>query len=206
MNVDGKGKIDLFREHKEEYVAPKRPVLLTVSRAKYLSVSGSGAPGGDQFTARVGALYAMAYTIKMTRRFAGLEDYVIGKLECRWSLEGGGRDFESVPLEKWLWRLLIRTPRFIGKGDLKEAAKKLTEKGKGDCVEHVEIHVMPKEKCVQMLHVGPYENESETVAVMSEMIGEEGWEPGEVHHEIYLSDPRRVAPEKLRTILRIPVR
>ncbi len=198
-------KIDLFKEHKEEYVAAKKPVILTVARAKYLMVSGKGAPGGEEFDCKVGALYAMAYTIKMTRKFAGLQDYVICKLECRWSLPGGGRDFHKVPLEKWLWQMLIRTPDFIGKKDRNEAAGKLVEKGKGEGSESVILDHLSREKCVQMLHVGPYDQEGATAEIMLAKVKDDGFEPGEIHHEIYISDPRRVAPEKLKTILRIPL-
>ncbi len=199
-------KIDLFKQHKEEYAAPKKPVILTVPKAQYLSVSGRGAPGSDEFEAKVGALYSAAYTIKMTRKASGLEDYVICKLECRWSLEGGRNDFGNVPIDKWLWRFLIRTPDFIGKADLEEAAGKLIEKGKGAGVTDVELIPLPGERAVQMLHVGPYEKEGETVAIMLKQAEDGGLERGAIHHEIYLSDPRRVEPENLRTILRIPLR
>lgn len=200
-----KNRIDLFRLHKEEYAAPKKPAVVAVGAANYLSVAGTGGPAGAEFETKIGALYAAAYTVKMTRKFAGLQDYVIGKLECRWTLPGGGRRFDEVPVEQWLWRMLIRTPDFVGKRDLNEAVKKLVEKGKGEGSEHVELHRLPREKCVQMLHVGPYDREGETVERMLARLEEEGLVPGEVHHEIYLSDPRRVAPEKLRTIFRLPL-
>jgi hypothetical protein len=205
-------KIDLFKLHKNEYVAPRQPALVTIKPAQYLAISGQGAPGGEAFTDRIGALYGAAYTIKMTRKFAGKQDYVIGKLECQWWVDGksgecDGDALDSVPPDSWRWRLLIRTPDFIGQPDLDEATAKLQEKGKGGAeLGDVVLTTVAEGDCVQMLHVGPYEREPETVATMRAMAVAEGLTVHGRHHEIYLSDPRRVAPEKLRTILRLPVR
>lgn len=139
-------KVDLYKLHKADYAAPKKPVLLEVAPARYLGIDGEGKPGGEEFQARVGALYGAAFTIKMTRKFAGKGDYAVCKLE---GLDEG--------------------------------------------------------QCVQMLHLGPFDAERETIAVMRAFMDEEGLTRRGLHHEIYLSDPRRVAPERLRTILRLPV-
>lgn len=197
-------KVDLYKLHKAEYAAPKKPTFIQSGKARYLAISGRGAPGGEVFQAKLGALYAMAYTIKMTRKFEGKGDYVICKLEGQyWPDEGVIQDL--IHPDELNWKLLIRTPDFVGSRDLKDAVKKLVEKGKGEGVEGVEILSLPESKCVQMLHVGPYENESETLDQMRTFAGSEGFAVDGQHHEIYLSDPRRVAPEKLRTILRLPV-
>jgi hypothetical protein len=101
---------------------------------------------------------------------------------------------------------LIRTPEFIGKRELEAARKQLAEKGKDPLFKDVELLTLDEGQCVQMLHAGPYDREPETIAQMEAFAAAEGCRFGGLHHEIYLSDPRRVAPEKLRTILRIPVR
>jgi hypothetical protein len=199
-------KIDLFKKHKADYQAPKKPVFVDIRKADYLCIPGSGAPGGEDFQARIGALYGMAFTIKMTRKVEGLGDYTVCKLEAQWWHGEGAPDFAAAPPEEWRWKLMIRTPGVVGKADLKNAAEKLRSKGKGDHVEDVTLESFAQGKCVQMLHVGPYEREGETVAMMSEFVEGEGYVLHGLHHEIYLSDPRRVSPEKLKTILRRPVR
>lgn len=199
-------KVDLYKLHKAEYVAPKKPVVVDTRKAQYLAISGRGAPGGEAFQAKIGALYAMAFTIKMTRKFEGKGDYVISKLEGQYWTDPEDLDFQKARPEQLNWRLLIRTPDFVGKRDLESAASKLTEKGKGEGVNEVERVSLSEGKCVQLLHVGPYDKEPETVEKMMAFAELEGWAVNGRHHEIYLSDPRRVAPEKLRTILRMPVR
>lgn len=199
------GKLDLYREHKAEYVAPRKPVLLTVGPAQYLAISGRGAPGEEAFTSGVGALYAVAFTIKMTSKFAG-RDYKVCHLEGLWWADDEGRDFASLPPEEWNWKLLIRTPDFIGRDELDKATQVLLAKGKPPQTAKVELESLQEGTCVQMLHVGPYCQEQRTIEAMSAFAAESGLTFHGRHHEIYLSDARRVAPERLRTILRHPVR
>jgi hypothetical protein len=198
-------KIDLFKQHKDQYVAPKKPVLLTADEAMYLAIDGRGEPGGDEFTDKIGALYGAAYTIKMTRKFSGQQDYVVCKLEALWWLDDGKDDFAGTPREKWNWKLMIRTPKIVKQQELDKAASALIEKGKSPAVREVKLEEIPEGRCVQMLHVGPYDKESETVEVMEAFAAEQELEFRGRHHEIYLSDPRRVPPERLKTILRHPV-
>jgi hypothetical protein len=198
-------KIDLFQLHQADYVAPRKPVLVNIGPAHYLAVNGQGAPGGEVFTARLGALFGVAFTVKMTRKFAGQQDYVVGRLEGQWFFEEG-RDPATVPLEQYRWRLLIRTPDFVTPEEIAQAQAKLLEKGKGQEVENVKLEQLEEGQCVQMLHVGPYDREPETIALMAAFAKAQGLQVVGPHHEIYLSDPRRVAPERLKTILRLPVK
>lgn len=149
-------KLDLYKEHQDEYVARQQPAILKVKPAKYLTIEGSGDPGGKEFQDCVGALYAIAFTIKMAKKFASL-DYHVAKLEGLWS------DFK--PGGPCKWKLMIRTPEFIKQRDVDNAVEVSVARGKHSMVE-------------------------------------QGYKLCGPHHEIYLSDPRRVAPEKLRTILR----
>lgn len=199
-------KIDLYTLHKDQYVTPKTPVLVTVQDATYLSIDGRGAPGGSEFTDKVGALYALAYTVKMTRKFAGLQDYVICKLEAVWSFDDPGETFATAAPEGWSWKLMIRTPDFVEPAELERAAATLIEKGKAPQADQVQLASLDEGRCVQMLHVGPYDEEGRTVAQMEAFARAQGYTLHGRHHEIYLSDPRRVPPEKLKTILRHPVR
>jgi len=199
-------KVDLYKLHKDQYVAPKQPQLVDIDEAKYLAISGRGEPGGEEFITKIGALYGMAFTIKMTRKFAGEQDYVICKLQCQMWTDDESQDFSTVPKEQWNWKLLIRTPDFVRDSERDEAAEKLLEKGKEPEVKQVKFESFTEGMCVQMLHVGPYDQEHETVSEMEAFAQQQGLELYGLHHEIYLSDPRRVSPERLKTILRLPVR
>jgi hypothetical protein len=195
-------RLDLYKLHKAEYVTPKKPVLIKTRPAKYLAIAGQGAPGGERFTACIGALYGAAFTIKMTRKFAGKQDYAICKLEGLWFFEG---DLAKIPKDQWRWKLMLRTPDFITPKHLKAAVATLLIRGKAREVEEVKIETIDEGQCVQMLHVGPYEKEFETIALMRSFAETKGLALHSPHHEIYLSDPRRVPPERLKTILREPV-
>jgi len=198
-------KIDLYTLHKKDYVMAKEPVLIDVKPAIYLAIEGQGEPGGAAFQDRIGALYSMAFTIKMTRKFAGKQDYAVCKLEGQWWAGGCGGDFSNIPMDQWRWKLLIRTPGFIKQADLDRAVEAIVKKGKSAVVKDVTLETIHEGRCVQMLHVGPYDREKETITTMLAFAAKQGLSPRGPHHEIYLSDPRRVAPEKLKTILRMPV-
>jgi hypothetical protein len=198
-------KLDLFKVHKAEYVMPKKPVLLKTRGAKYLAIDGQGKPGDALFQAQVGALYAVAFTIKMTMKFAGGTDYKVCPLEgLYWGLEET-RDIAATPAGGWKWKLLIRVPDFISATHLASAVATLKKKGKSEPVADVTLEKLNEGQSVQMLHVGPYATENATIAEMIDFAKAQGLAPKGAHHEIYLSDPRRVAPERLRTILRQPV-
>jgi hypothetical protein len=198
-------KIDLYKLHKTEYAATRKPALVELKPAAYLAIVGQGAPGGEQFTTSIGALYGVAFTIKMTRKFASQQDYAVCKLEGQWWSEPES-GFAKLPPDQWRWKLLIRTPNFIGEGDLRQAVAVLLKRGKGPDVKRVRLESLDEGLCVQMLHVGPYVKEHETIAMMKTFAEKKHLEFSGKHHEIYLSDPRRVPPERLKTILRHPVR
>jgi len=198
-------KLDLFRVHKADYVAKKQPVLVTPASGQYLLVEGRGSPTDACFADRLGALYSMAFTIKMTRKFDGLGDYAVAKLESRYpnlDVNAGA----LPPMEEWDWELFIRTPDEVTAADLEKALAALRKRKKEGDAALVRLERIEEGECVQMLHVGPYEAEAATIAAMRESAESQGRRFVGPHHEVYLSDPRRVAPEKLKTILRMPVR
>ncbi len=198
-------RIDLCRLHAQEYSAPKKPILIDIKSGIYLAISGQGAPGGVAFAEKIGALYGAAFTVKMTRKVAGHQDYVISKLECQWWCGQDGHDFASTPPGLWCWRLLIRTPDFVIQEELDKAISVLLDKGKSPTTKEVRLESLTEGLCVQMLHIGPYEQEPETIAIMKDFAEKSGARLDGKHHEIYISDPRRVLPERLKTILRHPV-
>ncbi len=199
--------IDLYKLHRDEYVTPKMPQLVQIQPAQYLTITGKGEPGGQLFSAKLGALYGVAYTIKMKRKHEkGVgPDYKICKLEGFWWGSQGEGDFSAEPPSEWNWKLVIRTPDFITEDDLDEAILALEKKGKGPEVGEVTLEWIEEGECVQMLHVGPYAEEGKTFALMEQFAHEQGLSFHGLHHEVYLNDPRRVPEERLKTILRMPV-
>jgi len=197
-------KLDLYKDNEKEYAATAKPGLVETRSAVYLSISGEGAPGGAAFSDAVGALYGVAFTVKMTRKFAGKRDYAVCKLEALWpNLKCDG--IAMPPKEQWTWELLIRTPRFITQKDVDQAIETLMKRGKGTAVQRVGLRSLGEGLCVQALHVGPYDDEGRTTETMRALAEKQGLRFAGAHHEIYLSDPRRIAPSKLKTILRQPV-
>ena len=199
-------KLDLYKLHAAEYVTPKRPALVPTRPGRYLTIDGAGDPGGPVFGEKVGALYAMAFTIKMGKKRMG-QDYKVAGLEGLWWGAGGSsRWMVERSRDTWRWKLLIRVPDFVTAKCVTMAARLLREKGKGKDVRAVKLETIAEGRCVQMLHVGPYSGERDTIDAMLAFAAEAGLTFTGRHHEIYLSAPGRVKPEKMRTILRHPVK
>lgn len=200
MPVAAKSKYDIYSAYKHEYVTPKRPVLIAMSPARYLTIEGRGEPGGEAFLASISALYNMAFTMKMAKKAAG-EDYTVSKLEGFWPKSNVG-----LARDEWAWTIAIRTPDFVTAADRAAALAQLKKKGRTGLFDRVKLKSVREGSCVQMLHVGPYCDEERTVRQMLEFAEANRKKPLDRHHEIYLNDPRRIPPERLRTILRLPVR
>lgn len=193
-----------YLAHTAEYIAPTAPAIVTVKKATYLTIDGTGAPDSDGFTEAVGALYGVAWTTRMARKFAGT-DYGIGALEGLWWTDERGDNFVELPREKWHWKLMIRIPEFVTRSEVRAAQRRLVDQGKSELVKQVQRETLEEGRCVQMMHVGPYAEEPRSIAEMQHAAEEAGVHFTGRHHEIYLNDPRRVPPERLRTILRHPV-
>ena len=192
-------KLDLMKLFKDEYAAPKKPKLVQTTPAKYLAIEGRAEPGGELFSAQVGALYTLGYTIKFAQKAAG-RDFKAPTLEgMYWGFSPGQASKEMN------WKLMIRMPDFVTPADVTAAAQAAKKKGKTEPVDNVRLETIDEGLCVQMLHVGPYENEPATIAEMMRLVEEEHKRISGNHHEIYLSDPAKVPPERWRTILRMPV-
>ena len=205
---------DFKKEYKEYYMPKSRPELVTVPPASYIAVRGSGNPNqeGGEYKAAVGVLYAVAYTLKMSKlgdhRIAGYYDYVVPPLEGFWWMEGiAGIDYSDKSLFKWI--SVIRLPDFVTEADFSWAVAEAQRKKKLDCSK-AEYLTVYEGLCVQIMHCGPYDDEPATVALMDAFIAAEGYENdisgGRLHHEIYLSDARKTPPEKQRTVIRHPIK
>ena len=205
---------DYRKEYKEFYMPPKKPGSVTVPAMNFLAVRGRGDPneeGGD-YKQALGLLYALAFTIKMSKlgkhRLEGYFDYVVPPLEGLWWQEGIlGVDYRHK--EDFRWISLIRLPEFVTEEVFDWAVREATEK-KGQEFSQVEFFTWEEGLCVQCMHTGPYDDEPATVAAMEAYAWDMGYEmdfgEGRFHHEIYLSDVRRCKPERLRTVIRQPIK
>lgn len=205
---------DFKKEMKELYAPKTSPSIVTVPKANYIAVRGQGDPNeeGGTYQQAVGVLYAVAYTLKMSHKtdykIPGFYEYVVPPLEGFWWQEGiQGVDYADKA--GFQWASVLRLPDFVTEADFAWAAEAASKKKKLDCSQ-AEFLPIDEGLCVQMLHIGPYDAEPETVAQMDAYIKENGYEndfeSGRLHHEIYLSDPRKSAPEKWRTVIRHPIR
>lgn len=197
-------KLDLYEKHKAEYVAGRLPALVKVGPAKYLAIGGRSQPGDAAFNNAVGALYTVAFTIKMASKFAG-NDYLVTKLEGQYWMNDGDPTPTPGKTAIWNWQLMLRVPGFVTEKTRAATVEDLVTKGKPSTVRSVKLVEITEGSCVQILHVGPYTEEHASIDKMRAFASQLGKSFAGRHHEIYISDPRKVAPEKLRTILRQPV-
>ncbi|WP_316819314.1 GyrI-like domain-containing protein [Pedobacter nyackensis] len=205
-------KFDLTKHYKSYYTAKAKPEILDIEATGYLSISGSGDPSGPLYAEHLQALYSVAYGLKFQYKAKG-KDFTVAKLEGLWDFDEakyGLIVMEEAPLKiprsEWHYRLLIRLPDFVTAEAVEQAKLKLKLKKNIPHLQDVVTFDLPARKVVQMLHVGPFDREPETLAVMKTFINEHKFGKAGLHHEIYLSDYRKTAPEKLKTILREPVR
>ena len=205
---------DFKKEYKEFYLPKSTPQIVTVPKANYIAVRGQGDPNeeGGAYKVAVGILYAVAYTIKMSklgdRRMEGYFDFVVPPLEGFWWQEGV-RGVDYTRKDTFHWISVIRLPDFVTQEDFAWAVETATKKKKLDCSAS-EFLTVDEGLCVQILHIGPYDDEPASVALMDVYLRESGYENDlsdtRLHHEIYLSDVRKVAPEKWKTVIRHPIR
>ena len=205
---------DFKKEYKEFYLPPAKPVIVIVPKANYIAVRGKGDPNdeGGAYQQAIGILYAVAYTLKMSyktdHRIKGFYDYVVPPLEGFWWQEGiDGVDYSDK--SAFCWISVIRLPNFITQADFDWAVENASKKKKIDC-SRAEFLTIDEGLCVQIMHIGPYDNEPASVALMDKFLAENGYEndmtASRLHHEIYLSDARKVAPENCKTVIRHPIK
>lgn len=204
---------DFKKEYKEFYLPKKKPELVAVPAMNYVAVRGQGDPNeeGGAYKTAIGVLYAIAYTIKMSKmsdhRINGYFDFVVPPLEGFWWQEGReGIDYSEKSAFHWI--SAIRLPDFVTKDDFAWAVAEAARKKKLDCSK-AEFLTVEEGLCVQILHQGPFDDEPATVAIMDDFLAENGYRNDftsqRLHHEIYLSDARKVAPEKWKTVIRHPI-
>ena len=205
---------DFKKEYKEFYLPKDKPSIVEVPKMNYIAVRGQGDPNAEdgEYKQSIGLLYGIAFTIKMSkkggRQIKGYFDYVVPPLEGFWWQEGiTGIDYSHK--ESFRWISVIRLPDFVSKADFDWAVSEASRKKKTD-FSKVEFFTYDEGLCVQCMHSGSYDSEPATVELMHRYMDEHGYElditEQRMHHEIYLSDARKTPPEKLKTVIRHPVR
>jgi len=205
---------DFKKEYKEFYMPKGTPSIVTVPKMSFIAVRGSGDPNEEEgeYKQAIGLLYGIAFTIKMSkkgsRQIEGYFDYVVPPLEGFWWQDGvEGVDYSDKGSFQWI--SVIRLPDFVTKEDFDWAVKEASVKKKQD-FSKAGFFTYDEGLCVQCMHVGSYDDEPATVRLMHEFMESEGYElditDERMHHEIYLSDARKTAPEKLKTVIRHPIR
>ncbi len=204
------GAFDFKKEYRDLYMPKAAPMTIEVPEMRFLMIDGAGDPNGAEYGEAVGALYALAYTVKMSKMGArqpdGYFDYVVPPLEGLWWCEGD--NFSLDRRDNWLWTAMIRQPDFVTEQVLEWAIAECKKKKPEVNPAKAYLTAFTEGLCVQMMHHGPYATEPETVETMRRYMEQNGLrdEIGaqRKHHEIYLSDPRKTEPDKLRTVLRHP--
>lgn len=205
---------DFKKEYKEFYLPKSKPGIVTIPSMNYIAVRGQGDPNLEdgEYKQAIGLLYGMAFTIKMSKmgdhRIDGYFDFVVPPLEGFW-WQKGAEGVDYAHKEDFCWISVIRLPDFVTKAEFDWAVEEAARKKKAD---FSKVAFWPYEEglCVQCMHSGPYDDEPATVSMMHAYMERQGYEldisAQRLHHEIYLSDARKTAPDKLKTVIRHPIR
>ena len=205
---------DFKKEYKEFYLPKNKPQIVNVPKANYIAIRGQGNPNeeGGAYQRAISVLYAVAYTLKMSYKtdykIAGFFEYVVPPLEGFWWQDGiCGVDYSKK--DEFNWISIIRLPDFITRENFDWAVKTASEKKKVDC-SSAEFLTVEEGLCVQIMHFGSYDDEPASLEKMDKYLEENGYEKdfsdSRLHHEIYLSDPRKTTPDKQKTVIRQPVK
>ena len=205
---------DFKKEYKEFYLPKNKPQIVNVPKANYIAIRGQGNPNeeGGAYQWAIGILYAVAYTLKMSYKtdykIAGFFEYVVPPLEGFWWQDGiCGVDYSKK--DEFNWISIIRLPDFITRENFDWAVKTASEKKKIDCSK-AEFLTIEEGLCVQIMHIGSFDDEPASLEKMDKYLEENGYgkdfSDTRLHHEIYLSDPRKTTPDKQKTVIRHPVK
>lgn len=205
-------KIDLKRENKELYDPSAKEVsIVDVPEMKFLMIDGKGDPNTSQeYQDAIEALFSVSFKVKFISGKENSQDYVVMPLEGLWWVENM-EDFSIRDKSGWKWTSMIRQPDFITKDMIKKAIEEVEQKKNPPALSKIKFESLHEGLSAQIMHIGPYSEEGPTIEKLHNFIEEKGYEfdgsvPGEKHHEIYISDMRRTKPEKLKTIIRQPMK
>ena len=199
-------KIDLKKELKALYnPTAKEVTLIDVPKMNFLMIDGQGAPESEQFMQAMQAMYPIAYTIKFDKKKAGGPDFTVMALEALWWAEDMAVFMpETADRNKWQWTVMMLQPDFVTRKDFDAAVAATKKKKDNPALNHVQFESFAEGKSAQIMHIGPYAAEGPNIQRLHQKIAEIGGKLSGRHHEIYLSDPRRVTPDRMKTVIRQP--
>lgn len=193
-------KTDFKKELKHLYRATQKIQEVDAGTGKFLVIDGKGAPGGEAFEGAMQKLYGTVYTLKFGLKHAGVMDFAVCSLEGLYF-----DDPREVSMEEWSWRMMVRVPDGVKQNHLSEAQADLMDR-KGVDASDVKLEQFKEGRSIQILHLGPYDQVGPTYEKMEEFMIENELTCNGAAHEVYLSDPRRTAPERIKTIVRLPIK
>jgi hypothetical protein len=196
-------KLDLTKEYKQYYTAKSTPIIVEFGEIPYLTIEGKGEPAGKIFTKSVETLYPLTYGIKNICK-AQRRDFGVPQLEALWWVESNKPALEA-PRKDWFWKLLIRLPDFATSEMLIDAKEEVFKKKGLLLIKETKFERIDEGKCIQIMHIGPYSTEPETIQKITDFMKAKDFIENGLHHEIYISDPRKTSPNKIKTILRQPI-
>lgn len=197
-------KKDLSQELQSLYFpSAKEPVIVDVPEMQYLTVEGKGNPNSSEaFKEAIGALYGVAYTAKFTAKFTGGGKIQVMPIEALWW--GDAEDFLKARKDSWQWRLMLMMPPALTQDRFEDAVRQLREKKNPPGLDKVRLETWREGLAAQILYVGPYADEGPTIERLHAYLRSQGYRPSGKHHEIYIGDPNRSKPDKLKTVIREP--
>ncbi|MDE0621297.1 MAG: GyrI-like domain-containing protein [Bryobacterales bacterium] len=200
------GKIDVKKQYKHLFAPKREPHLVEVPTFRYWMIDGKGSPDGAAFQDAISALYSTAYTTKFRLKAGGRADFVVPPLEALWWADDESA-FDENRADEWEWTLMLVQPDHVSEEDTADVLEVLDKKGKiTSAHRNMRTEQLEEGQAVQCLYVGPYNSMGGAISTMQAFAESNGLELAGKHHDVYLSDPRRTAREKLKTVLRRPVR
>jgi hypothetical protein len=207
------GKLDFKKLNKDQYSpSPKAVSLITVPQYNFLKIDGKGDPNGPEFQEAVQALYSISYTLKFWSKGHsvpnGWQEFSVAPLEALWWVAGNDQKTMNMNVDRslWRWTAMLRQPDFIDLQLVSAARTEVETKKQSPSLSRVRFESFEEGIAVQILHIGPYADELPNILKITNYMNEHGFESNGLHHEIYLGDPRRTSPDKLKTVLRHPVK
>ena len=197
-------KIDLIREYPEYYKAKTTPEFVELSPMNCLAISGVSAPEDEKFTKSIEAIYPVAYTVKKYCK-GDTRDFSVPKMEAFWWVDSG-KPFEETPREEWYWQIMIRMPEYVTHDHVDQAVEEVIKKKGSSLANEVTLKQIDEGKSVQAMHIGSYDTEAHTISKILGYMEQQNLRMNGYHHEIYISDPRKTAQDKLKTIIRYAVK
>ncbi len=204
FNSEAMHKLDLTTADKEYYLAKNNPQIVTLKNYHYLQISGVSAPEDAAFIGAIEAIYAVANGVKFALKEQG-KNFVIPKMECQWWVEGN-LPFEQSPRSEWHWNIMIPMPDFVSNDEVEEAIQQAIAKNGVPQISEIQFKPLNTGRCLQILHIGSYDEEGPTLAKLFQFAADQGLEIIGKHHEIYISDPQHTAQKDLKTILRYAIK